>query len=106
MGRSTFGDLYADYIAKSPRTAANALGDLRRRRAELAAGDAPRSVSDNLQAVENKIASYLTGFRLASRCEDCGKELEDPVSVERGVGRDCWGKRQRAGQPVDQDGAF
>ena len=28
----------------------------------------------------------------AGRCKRCGRELSDPVSVERGVGPDCWQK--------------
>jgi hypothetical protein len=25
-------------------------------------------------------------------CANCGRPLEDPVSVERGIGPDCWGR--------------
>lgn len=31
----------------------------------------------------------------AKRCRDCGRELENAVSVSRGIGGDCWAKRQR-----------
>lgn len=29
---------------------------------------------------------------MALSCSYCGKRLTDPVSVERGVGPECWGK--------------
>jgi hypothetical protein len=106
MGRASFGDLYADFIAKSPGKASRTLAELRRRRDELAAGDPPRLPSESLDSVTAQIGNYLRGFRMASRCEDCGKPLEDPASVERGVGPDCWARRQRAGKPLDPDGAF
>jgi len=25
-------------------------------------------------------------------CANCGRPLEDPVSIERGIGPDCWGR--------------
>jgi hypothetical protein len=32
------------------------------------------------------------GYKIdhAGRCGKCGKELTDPVSIERGIGPDCW----------------
>jgi hypothetical protein len=29
----------------------------------------------------------------AGHCKHCGRPLSDPVSVERGVGPDCWQKQ-------------
>jgi hypothetical protein len=29
------------------------------------------------------------------RCKHCGRKLSDPVSIERGVGSDCWAKGRR-----------
>lgn len=29
---------------------------------------------------------------LEDRCSACGRELTDPVSIERGMGNDCYGK--------------
>lgn len=35
-------------------------------------------------------AKYSDTLRSCGRCQMCGKTLSDPVSVERGIGPDCW----------------
>jgi hypothetical protein len=34
----------------------------------------------------------VAGAHVSGHCCVCGKTLTDPVSVERGIGPDCWGK--------------
>ena len=29
------------------------------------------------------------------RCKRCGRTLSDPVSIERGIGSDCWEKEPK-----------
>lgn len=43
-------------------------------------------------------ADALAGLRADHQCEDCGTPLRDPMSKKRGVGPDCYAKRQRDGQ--------
>lgn len=43
-----------------------------------------------------KVAALRAEFPNHNRCSDCGRPLEKGVSVERGVGPDCWAKRQAA----------
>lgn len=30
-----------------------------------------------------------------ARCRHCGRKLEDPLSVERGIGSQCWQRGHR-----------
>jgi hypothetical protein len=106
MARSSFGDLYADFVVKHPQKSARTLADLRRRVDELDAGAAPRSPSETPESVRHQIERYLAGFRAAARCEDCGKALDDPVSVKRGIGPDCHARRQRRTRPELDGGDF
>lgn len=98
MARRTasFGDLYADFVAKHPGKASRTLAELRHRVVELEAGAPSRYGADTVDAKRRMVEAYVAGFRLASRCEMCGKELEDPTSVNRGVGPDCWQRLERA----------
>lgn len=34
----------------------------------------------------------------AGRCRRCGRPLSDPVSIERGIGSDCWRKTTKEKQ--------
>ena len=43
-----------------------------------------------------RASALRSELRSQDRCADCGRPLEDPESVARGVGPDCWGKRARA----------
>lgn len=110
MGRrtATFGDLYADFIARHPRKAARTLADMRTRLEELQAGATPRYGSDTIASTKRQVDSYVNGFRIASRCEVCGAELEDPESVARGIGPECWRKAGVAtplpAEPASVDG--
>lgn len=36
-------------------------------------------------------------LRRDKQCLSCGTPLQDPVSVERGYGPDCWAKKQGKG---------
>lgn len=38
----------------------------------------------------------LAALHAANKCEDCGTPLQDPVSIARHVGPDCWSKRRRS----------
>lgn len=84
MGRSAAQlEQWADYcVHRAPgKTAANA--------ARLARSE--DSADDRLAA-----RALLVALAKAQRCRDCGRPLEDPVSIERGVGPDCADKRARA----------
>lgn len=37
-------------------------------------------------------ATDLADFQESSECGRCGRELTDPVSIERGIGPECYGK--------------
>lgn len=56
-------------------------------RAELAKPDLPEHQRKNY---EGRLAIYER--ETAGRCRLCGRPLEDPVSLERGYGSDCWPK--------------
>lgn len=51
------------------------------------------------EQLENQLAA-------ARRCRRCGRSLEDPESVKRGIGPECW-KEERAveGSPTAAEGA-
>lgn len=46
---------------------------------------------DNPEAAE-RLEAVL---QAEHRCKACGRHLSDPVSIERGVGSDCWAKGRR-----------
>jgi hypothetical protein len=45
--------------------------------------------------VQMQIGGTLTGA-----CQCCGRALTDPISLERGIGPECWGSAQRVCQVV------
>jgi hypothetical protein len=40
----------------------------------------------------NHLTQMIAGARVTGNCCICGRELTDPVSVERGIGPDCYSK--------------
>ncbi len=53
----------------------------------------PTCTSDHRrQLLENLLVQSKA--ELAGHCIDCGRELETPESVARGIGPECWAKRQ------------
>lgn len=73
-----------------PRKAAAALKAARARAQEARqAGD--RTLAEEWEEVGDVLESLLG---TASRCTICGREIKDPVSIERGIGSDCWKKNR------------
>lgn len=64
------------YIKRSPRKAAKFLAH------HSETGEYPA-----------KVEALRAEFPNHDRCSDCGRPLEDPASVARGVGPDCAAKR-------------
>jgi len=94
MPRVSFGDLYADFIAKRGNhvRACRSLAEMRRRVVELRAGDKPRYSSDTIERTEQMIANYVRGFRIAGRCQCCGIALDNELARWRCYGSKCWNK--------------
>lgn len=44
---------------------------------------------------EAKAEALESARRTLGRCRICGRELDNPTSVERGVGTSCWRKGKR-----------
>jgi len=89
MATSDFSHVYV----RNPGKAAQQLAAKRKRIAELEAGAPARPFED--VAEHRKVAARLEqAFRDTGRCQDCGKPLTDPTSVARGIGPDCFARRQ------------
>lgn len=48
--------------------------------------------AERLEAHAARLTAQLTA---AERCRHCGRPLEDPVSVSRGIGSTCWSRGHR-----------
>jgi DNA repair exonuclease SbcCD ATPase subunit len=55
-----------------------------------------RGEHDQAAQYRQQAAKYAAALRHAGRCLECGRELEDEASIERGVGPDCAAKLRRA----------
>ena len=77
---------YPEDIVRSAVLAADAR---RRARASAAAVKAARTREAKAYAV---VARYLAGHPIDPRssCAICGRDLDGPQSIERGIGRECW----------------
>jgi hypothetical protein len=49
-----------------------------------------------MDAYEDELKALTEALRHQVRCRECGRPLEDPVSVARGYGGDCWAKLNAA----------
>jgi uncharacterized protein DUF6011 len=57
-------------------------------RATPAASQALRALIDHMAGV----AAIAWRIQSADTCGRCGRELTDPISLDRGIGPDCWGQ--------------
>ena len=74
-----------------PRKASDAILRARMKAQEARqAGD--RQLAEDYEEAGDVLEAILTK---QARCRACGRALEDPVSVARGVGPDCWEKGRR-----------
>jgi hypothetical protein len=80
-GGGPFGRLLADYVGadldalfaeRHPRRAAKLAEECRAR------GDRPHA---------DKLHAALVALMF---CANCGRPLEDPLAIDRGIGPDCW----------------
>ena len=44
--------------------------------------------------LEQQLDAYRAALHRAGVCSSCGRMLEDPQSIERGLGPDCYRKQQ------------
>lgn len=91
MAKTTFSAA----LMRNPGKAAKNLAYHRQRLAELHAGMRPRA-HESVEEHQRIIQRLERAFRDTGRCEDCGKALTDPVSIERGVGPECIARRALA----------
>lgn len=56
----------------------------------------PKKAASHLKyySHEQRIA-ILKALHQVERCVNCGRKLTDPVSLERGMGSDCYGKQMQ-----------
>lgn len=73
---------FRSYVERSPAKAA------RMAAADRESGDPTRVARAEL--LERELAA-------AHRCRECGRALKDPISVERGIGPECWRDQQAGG---------
>lgn len=81
---------YPDDVVREAVEAANERRRHRRREAAKKAAATRRKRRD--RAVYEAAARLRSDGRLspANNCAICGKALDDPDSVQRGIGSDCW----------------
>lgn len=89
MARVSFSEML---VGRAPGKAAKKLAYHRQRIAVLQAGGTPRQY-ETLDEHRKVADRYERAFRETGRCEDCGHVLTDPASIRRGIGPDCWAKR-------------
>src|SRR5262245_48508390 len=95
------------------RAAVLAADERRHKRRSEAAKEAAETRRRRTQARVYQVAKRITSggsFGPKQRCVICGKALDDPQSVERGIGSECWQDvlgqitRQRASERVPMRG--
>jgi DNA repair exonuclease SbcCD ATPase subunit len=76
---------------RHPRRWAQKLGEIERQRDEAKAkgNDAE---ADRLSAMVDGIREGLKG---SDACGICGRKLENPESIARGIGTECWAQGKR-----------
>lgn len=91
MPRSSFAELAVIQVERSPGRYARDLGKKAERLAELEQLIEPTQREVEIMAeLRLSVRRFVDAFRSSGRCKQCGHELEDPTSVARGVGPDCW----------------
>ena len=97
MPKTTFAA--AIWMAK-PGVATKKLGQCRTRIAQIDAGVIV-GVHANRDEALNMHDRLELACRETGRCQRCGRELTDPVSVAQGVGRDCLRELQQRAEAED-----
>lgn len=73
-----------------------AVARAKERRHQRASEEAKRAAETRGRRQEKRVYEVVRGLRLGekygpqSHCVICRKGLYDPVSIERGIGSDCW----------------
>lgn len=80
--------LWARTYEEMPRKAADAIRRARTK-AQEARQSGDRQLAEDYEEAGDALEAIL---RKKTRCRECGRGLDDPVSVARGVGPDCWAK--------------
>lgn len=86
---SAFAALKVD---KHPRKAAAEIS-VRKIRILVTKSEIPGANYD-VEREQEHIDALEAALRGANRCIRCGTPLQDPQSVERGIGPDCWAREQ------------
>lgn len=63
-----------------------------RQRLEAARAAGELGVGATLERQVGRLEGML---KAADRCRHCGRPLEDPVSIARGIGSTCWARGAR-----------
>jgi hypothetical protein len=98
---TAFADLK---VAKHPR---KAVTEIAIRRLRVVASREGLIQGYDAEREQEHIDALEAALRSAGRCIRCGSPLQDPKSVERGIGPDCWAREQERaraieGQPTTQ----
>ena len=100
---STLSDIgvNADGSLHNPRgypdsTVRAAMAAAEERRSQRRSNSAKKAAETRRRRIEKRtyeVARRIVDghvFGPASHCQVCGRGIDDPVSIERGVGSDCW----------------
>jgi hypothetical protein len=95
VGINADGTLYNpnNYPEDTVRTAVAAADARRRERRSNSAKKAAATRADRRDKKIYAVVQHLINggsIKPGSHCEICGKGLDDPQSVARGIGSDCW----------------
>lgn len=50
---------------------------------------------DEAERLRTRARYYRARLDAAERCRHCGRKIEDPLSVARGIGSTCWASGAR-----------
>jgi hypothetical protein len=85
-------------VYKHPRKAA---AEIAVRRLRVVAARSGLIENYDAAAEQRRIDELEAAMREATRCIRCGVALEDPESVERGIGPDCWAREQEQARAIE-----
>ena len=110
IGISADGSLHnpRGYPDATVRAAVAAAEERRRQRRSISARKAAETRRKRTEKRTYEVARRIVGghmFGPADHCQICGRGLDDPVSIERGIGSECWqGVLDRIKAPAEMSG--